>query len=316
MTTAGGPPITRRQSLALIASAAFFPPFSATAAEQTLDRSRLEFLHRLPPENRVSFADDAKLLVGWVTDAAASDMSLHAGRIVDGNSGFSSVPGFAEATAMAGLTGRYEILAAPKETNSYYGVLFGLLDASGAQRAIVLVNRLFRLPLLLQDPLGVVSDLGTNAGMLIGFGTSSLDTAFALANQGDQLARRLGVPFITAGQSQAGGTAQLQIASIKDSSGSRGFVTFNATCSSRSVLRLGADPSRVPGVNFAKDLDPLVGPHSLLANDIGQQIYLHADGSWSLTPKSSFLRAAFHPGEHLLSSFNQVHLSPILSSVL
>jgi len=151
---------------------------------------------------------------------------------------------------------------------------------------------------------------------VFGFGTAALGAALELADAAEQIARQLDVPLIATGQSQAGGTAQLQVASIVTRPGWRGFVTFNATCSPGSIQRLGVEPSRLPGVNFAKDLDPFVGPNTWLANGIGLQIYIHADGSGSFVPGASFVNAALHPTEHFLDSFKDISLSAIVESLL
>ena len=85
-------------------------------------------------------------------------------------------------------------------------------------------------------------------------------TIMALADQAKAEAARLKVPLIATGQSQAGGTAQVQVAHLLKAEPNKisvGFVTFNATCSTASIRYFGLDPARLPGVNFAKDLDPL-----------------------------------------------------------
>ena len=180
-----------------------------------------------------------------------------------------------------------------------------------------MVNRLFRLPMLLQEPGGVGSDLWTNAGLLTGFRPASLQAALALADKAQMEARRLDVPLIATGQSQAGGTAQLQVAHVlaADSQALAGFVTFNATCRAVSICHVGLDPARLPGVNFSKDLDPLVGPHSGVANEIGLQIYIHADGTAGLKPRGSYAKAALHPREHFLDSFNGLSLGKLLAQI-
>ena len=312
--------MTRRRLLGLLAAAPMiFTGVGLARALQSVDWALLAFLDRLPQDSRTTLVDDAKLLLGWVTDAAALRDPLPAGRVVDRASGFPAVPGFAAPTRIDHLAGRYRVLRAPHQEHGYYGLLLGLLDQPGTIRAVLVVNRLFRLPVLFQEPLGVATDIAANAGLLLGFGTAALGAARAMADAGYDLARRLDVPLIATGQSQAGGTAQLQIAAIAGRPGWRagqdGFITFNATCSSRTISRLGADPVRLPGVNFAKDLDPVVGPHTGLANHIGLQIYIHPDGSASLRPQASFFHAALHPREHFLDSFNDVSLSAVLEAV-
>lgn len=292
-------------------------PASAGGSEPgspRLDAPILRLLDPLP----AYLADDLKLLVGWVTDVAAVGASLLVGLLVDSRSGFASVPGFAAPTPLDALAGRYRLLRAPPRLNDQFGAILGLLDAEDRVRAVLLVNRLFRLPVLLQEPIGVARDLWTNAGLLLGFRPQSLAAALALAEDAWAEACRLNVPLIAAGQSQAGGMAQLQIAFLARrtaAAGRIGFVTFNATCSAVSVRRLGVDFAKLPGINFVKDRDPLVGPHALLANQIGLQLYVHADGSAGLQPRSSYLAAMFHPREHALDSFDRVSLARALDSI-
>jgi len=308
----------RRALLGLLAAAPWLAPRPAGAALPE-SAPKLDFLDRLPETARAAFVDDAKLLVGWTTDAAAARdrKPLATGEVVDRGSGFKAVPGFAAPTDMGGLTGRYRLLVPPFAEHYYYGLMLGLLDTVDKVGAVVVVNRLFRLPMLMQEPGGVGSDLWTNAGLLTGFRPESLKAALALADRAQDAAARLGVPLIATGQSQAGGTAQLQIAHVLSANGNAlaGFVTFNATCRAVSIRHVGLDPARVPGVNFSKDLDPLVGPHSRLTNEIGLQIYIHADGTAGLTPGGSYAKAALHPREHFLDSFNGVQLGKLLADL-
>jgi len=184
-------------------------------------------------------------------------------------------------------------------------------------RAVLIASRLCRLPVVLHEPGGLGSDAWTDVGLMTGFRPASLKAALTMADQAKAEADRLGVPLIATGQSQAGGTAQLQVAHLvaADSKAFAGFVTFNAACSRASIRHVGLDPARVPGVNFAKDLDPLVGPHSNVSNEIGLQIYIHADGTAGLKPRGSYLAAALHPREHFLDSFNGLPLGRILAQI-
>ena len=309
---------SRRTLLGFLAAAPWLVLQPAGAALPA-DAPRLDFLDRLPEPSRASFVDDAKLLVGWTTDAAAvtKESPLHEGDIVDRGSAFKTVPGFAAPTDIGGLAGRYRLLAPPFTGHYYYGLMFGLLGQADRVEAVIVVNRLFRLPMLLQEPGGVGSDLWTNAGLLTGFRPASLKAALALSDKAQAEAKRLDVPLIATGQSQAGGTAQLQVGHVlaADPSALAGFVTFNATCRAVSIRHVGLDPARLPGVNFAKDLDPLVGPHSRLANEIGLQIYIHADGTAGLKPSGSYLKAALRPREHFLDSFNGLPLGKMLAAL-
>jgi hypothetical protein len=310
---------SRRRLLGLLAAAPWLAALRLAEAAPPANAPNLDFLDRLPEANRLSFVDDAKLLVGWTTDAAAvaDTQPLHAGDIVDRGGAFDKVPGFAAPTDVRGLVGRYRLLAPPFTGHYYYGLMFGLLGAVDKVEAVIVVNRLFRLPMLLQEPGGVGSDLWTNAGLLTGFRPASLNAALFFADQARAEAARLGVPLIATGQSQAGGTAQLQVAHVlaADAKALAGFVTFNATCRAVSIRHVGLDPTRLPGVNFAKDLDPMVGPHSRLANEIGLQIYIHADGTAGLKPGGSYAKAALNPHEHFLDSFNGLQLGKLLADL-
>jgi hypothetical protein len=314
--------VGRRAAMRLLAGTPLLSRFArAEDAGSTLDTMLLSFIERVPAAYRYELIDDAKLLTGWVADAAALAIPYQAGELVDRSSGFHDVPGAAAPTQVDGLAGRYRLLANPYERHDYFGMLFGLLGPDDTVVAAVLVNRLFRLPVIVQEPLGLATDIYTNAGLLIGFRTAALDAALAFADFAAEQAVKLAVPLIATGQSQAGGTAQLQIAHLMATTpqwrgeGAAGFVTFNGTCTRASVRRLGVDPARLPGVNFAKDLDPMVGPHTLLANRIGLQIYIHADGTAGLKPQSSYLRAVFHPHEHFLDSFSGLPLGKMLKDV-
>jgi hypothetical protein len=92
---------------------------------------------------------------------------------------------------------------------------------------------------------------------------------------------------------------------------------MNAAPVTRSVRRLGLAPDAVPGINFAKDLDPGVGPHGLLPNGIGLQIFIHPDGTGSGEPGDQSIFAALrHPAQHLLAEFDHVSLTKALAATL
>jgi hypothetical protein len=310
---------TRRALLGFLATAPWLAVLRPASAALPAGDPNLGFLDRLSEASRPSFIDDAKLLLGWTADAAAvaDEQPLKAGDIVDRTSGFKSVPGFAPPTDIAGVAGRYRLLAPPFRAHYYYGLMFGLLDSAGQVKAVLIASRLCRLPVILHEPGGLGSDAWTDVGLMIGFQPASLKAALTLADLAWAEAERLGVPLIATGQSQAGGTAQLQVAHLvaADSKAYAGFITFNAACSRASIRHVGLDPARVPGVNFAKDLDPIVGPHSGVANEIGLQIYIHADGTADLKPRGSYVQAALHPREHFLDSFNGLSLGEILAEV-
>jgi hypothetical protein len=195
--------------------------------------------------------------------------------------------------------------------------MFGLLDQADEVGAVLIASRLCRLPMILHEPGGLGSDAWTDAGLMTGFRPASLKAALTLADTAWAEAMRLGVPLIATGQSQAGGTAQLQVAHLvtADSNACAGFITFNAACSPISIRHIGLSPANVPGINFAKDLDPIVGPHTLVANEIGLQVYIHADGTAGLKPRGSYFQAAVHPHEHFLDSFNGLPLGQLLADI-
>jgi hypothetical protein len=167
--------VLRRQFLKALAAAIFtlFLP-RLTHAAAFLRQEPLGFLDRLPKDSANYFADDVRLLVGWVTDAAAVRQPLRPGDRVDRTRSFRSVPGFAAPTDISALSARYRIVAAPIDAHGYYGVILGLLDASDATVAVLLINRLFRMPVILQEPVGLATDLVTIAGLLFGFRNSAL----------------------------------------------------------------------------------------------------------------------------------------------
>jgi hypothetical protein len=306
-----------RLSLALLGLTAAFACDPARAAP---DRSC--FARSLPAEVRDSRVDDVKFLLGWAFDVAAAHKPLAAGEEIDKASGLSDVPGFGGATDLSALRGRYRVIRAPLDAgNGYYGIELAALDETGAAEGLYLLNRLFRMPVLLQEPIGFATDIVTNGAMLFGGGTDAIedlkraaDTAFA-----DAAAMRL--PLLTVGQSQAGGEAQLQAAYLAEThpgSDSRvGFVTFNAARVTLSVRHLGLAPDAVEGINFVKDLDPGFGPHGILPNEIGLQVYIHPDGTGGASAgDQSFFAAAAHPGEHLLNRFDPVSLAAALRDSL
>jgi hypothetical protein len=261
-----------------------------------------------PPQDGAVSPDDVKYLIGWVFDVAASHRPPAAGDIVDSRSGLASVPGFAAPTSLAKLAGRYRVIRPPFDGGrGYFGMELGALDRKGQVTQILLINRLFRLPVVLHEPIGVLTDLTTNAAMFFGWKNRALSDAQTAASMAADDAARRHIPLVLAGQSQAGGIAQLQTAflALKRPEIPASFVTLNAAYADTAIKTLGLDPARISGVNFAKDLDPGFGPHGILPNHVGLQIYLHADGTSGLAPGDQSLFAALrHPGQHLLSSFN------------
>jgi len=295
-----------------------FGPIDA-ATSTSARPPRLDFWTGLPAPVRAYLADDIKRLIGWTFDAAGSRARLSAGQIIDAQSTFASVPGFAPPTPMHALRACYRIERVFDAHNGYYGIEFAALDDSGKVVAVLLLNRLFRLPVALQEPVGVLTDVVTIGAMLAGFETPALADAEAAAETAWGDAAVLGVPLIAGGQSQAGGTAQLQAALLlkQDPARAVGFVTFNAAHALASVHRLGLAGEDVAGFNFSKDLDPGCGPKTLLANRIGFQIYIHRDGSGSTRPgDTTIFDAMAHPRQHLLDSFNDVSLAAALDSAL
>jgi hypothetical protein len=165
---------------------------------------------------------------------------------------------------MGALRGKYRVMQpAFDRGRGYYGIEFGALDERGEVAAVLLANRLFRMPIALRDPGGLATDVLTNAAMMLGFSTAALEDAEAAARMAYEDARRLGVPLLIGGQSQAGGTAQLQIATLQKagaSDASAGFVTLNAADALRSIRRLGLAGEEVEGINFAKTSIPASVP--------------------------------------------------------
>jgi hypothetical protein len=296
-----------------------FGPVDARAAGTNVPR--LAFWHALPAAVRDFLADDIKLLIGWTFDAAAARRPLEPGQSIDKNSSFKDVPGFADPTPMDGLRGRYRVLRAPFDRGGgYYGIAFAVLDDAGATAAVLLMNRLFRMPIALQDPFGLATDVLTNGAMLVGLATEAVADAEAAAETAYGDAAQASVPLITGGQSQAGGTAQLQAAYLQTRHAGGvpvGSVTMNAAHVLASIARLGLKGGDVDGINFAKDLDPGVGPKAPFANRVGFQVYIHPDGTGGRTPgDATLIEAMLHPRQHFLDSFTDVSLTAALAAAL
>ncbi len=294
---------------------------SAVAAAAPRDESC--FARALPADIRAFRLDDAKLLIGWVFDAAAANRMPAPGTVIDHYSSLDQVPGFAPPTDLGGLKGRYRLMRAPFDAGrGYYGVELGALDAGDHATSLFLVNRLFRLPIVTQSPLGVLTDVATNGAMAGGWKTDAITDAEAAAAAAFADAEgQEGVPLLTLGQSQAGGEAQLQAAYLAAKFPHRqiatGFVSFNAIPIDASLRRLGVASDAVSGINFVKDLDPSFGPHGLLPNDLGLQVYIHPDGTGSGRPgQESTFAALAHPGQHLLAEFEAVSLTKALAATL
>lgn len=296
--------------------------FLAAPAHAQTAQNQSCFARSLPSGIRNHGLDDAKLLTGWVFDAAAAHHAAKSGDIVDRNSGLKDVPGFAGATGLKPLHGRYRVMRAPFDSgHGYYGIEFGALESDGRISSILLINRLFRLPIVLNQPAGVATDVATNGAMFFGWQSQAVKDANSAAVMASADAAKLAVPLLTVGQSQAGGVAQLQIAYLTAKAARRppvtGFVTMNAAHVVSSLRRLGLSPDAVNGINFVKDLDPGFGPHGLLPNQVGLQVYIHPDGTGSDQPgRQSAFAAWRHAGEHLLSTFNQVSLAQALANTL
>jgi hypothetical protein len=175
---------------------------------------------------------------------------------------------------------------------------------------------------VLQQPAGLATDFLTNAALAFDFETDAVADARAAAETAYAAAAALHVPLILIGQSQAGATAQYQAAALQKAHGDdpvpSGFLTLNAAESFYSVKGLGLDPHAIDGLNISKDYDPTFGPHSLLSNAIGRQVYIHPDGTSGLDPASgtTILGALLHPREHLLDTFNGVSLGAAVKLVL
>lgn len=279
--------------------------------------ARLTFLNTLPPEPRAIVVDDIKLLIGWVAEAASMPDAPSVGQVVDATSTFAKVPGFTSPTDLKGLAATYRLAMPPLIGPGYFGLTLALTGKDGQAVALLLINRLFRLPIILHEPLGVLTDIVTVGALLIGTPSPAVRAATMAAKAAYRLAREFGVPLIATGQSLAGGLAQYQVATLVDAGlPMAGFITFNAAHVAASIERLGLEPEHIPGINFSKDLDPGVGPRSLLPNRVGIQVYVRLDGTASLCPGPySLLSALLHPWEHLLRSFNQVRLGGALNEL-
>ena len=292
--------------------------FSGTASAEP----KLCFLKALPQDRQAALADDVKLLIGWTFDAYAAGYHFDGTITIDHDSAYAEVPGFADPTQMQHLAGRYRIIRAPFDRDrGYYGILFAALDQQDRPVALILANRLFRAPVALQHPLGLTTDLLTNTALIFDFSTKGTEDALSAAEASYDSAAGLGVPLILAGQSQAGATAQFQAASLQKSHAGwpvpAGFLSINAAEALRSVRGLDLDPAAVDGINFSKDYDPGVGPHGPFANAIGQQVYIHPDGTGGSTPGDySFFDALIHPKEHMLSTFEDISLTEALKPLL
>ncbi len=242
------------------------------------------------------------------------------GQRVNAASTFAHVPGLAFPTKMHRLRAVYRVMAPPFQRPGYYGLAVEMRDDAEETVAIVLVNRLFRLPLIFREPLGVLTDIATTGALLAGMRTAAVHAAADAAAAVYKEAAAKGVPLIFCGQSLAGGLAQYQAATLerpRRDNAPHGFITFNAAHAAVSIEGLGRKPETIPGINFSKDRDPGVGPYSLLPNRAGVQVYIHADGSGGLTPgPGSFFSAALHPWEHFLTSFNKVELGKILQDLM
>ena len=292
------------------------------AGADTPTAPKLCFLKALPQERQAAVADDAKLLIGWTFDAYAAAYRWNGSITIDRDSTYAEVPGFAEPTSLRKLQGHYRLIRAPFDRGrGYYGMLFAALDEQDRPVALILANRLFRAPVALQHPLGLATDLLTNTALALDFETAGVEDAVAAAEASYDAAAKLGVPLILAGQSQAGGTAQLQAAALQKTHAGQpvpsGFLSLNAAEALASVRGLGLDPAAIEGVNFSKDYDPGVGPHGPLANAVGRQLYIHPDGTAGTEPGDyTFLDALMHPKEHMLASFEDVSLTEALRPLL
>jgi hypothetical protein len=200
---------------------------STAGAAPMPDRSC--FARALPDDIRSARLDDLKRLIGWVFDVAAAHRALIPGEIVDRGSGLNDVPGFAGATGLGELTGRYRVMRAPFDAgHGYFGVALGTLDENGRVTSIFLINRLFRLPIVAQQPAGVLTDIVTNGAMMTGLRTQAVIDAENAADRVFAEAAQLGVPLLTAGQSQAGGTAEIQSAYLVATHPGRSILTASS----------------------------------------------------------------------------------------
>jgi hypothetical protein len=279
----------------------------------------ISFFTALPISSRAVLADDAKRLIGWAAEAAATKRRLAVGETINRSSAFVSVPGFGGPTNLSSLKAAYRIAMPPLTGPGYYGLALAMMDTSDRELALLLINRLFRLPLIFHEPAGVMTDALTTGALLLGVRTGAIAAATKAALAAYERAQASRVPLIICGQSMAGGLAQFQIAALRSShTGSdqlAGFLTFNAAHASISIERFGLKPGAIPGINFSKDRDPGVGPHSLLPNRAGLQLYIHAGGTAGFTPRGTWLSALLHPWEHFLRSFDSVYLGKIIAEL-
>jgi hypothetical protein len=279
------------------------------------------FARALPGEFRGERLNDLKFLLGFVFDAASAHLALPVGSIIDHTSGLRQVPGFVGPTDLRRLAGRYRVMQAFDQGHGYFGLLLGSLDESDDVTALILANRLFRLPTVTHDPVGVLTDVLTNAAMWAGRWTRSVIDANQSAAAAAVAAMKLDVPLFLVGQSQAGGVAQLQAAFIATTYPERpiltGFIAFNPASVARSLRRLGQVSEAIGGISFLKDLDPGFGPHGLLPNHAGLAVYVHPDNTGGGTPGAqSFVTALMNARQHTLESFNEVSLPHALDATL
>jgi hypothetical protein len=90
------------------------------------------------------------------------------GQLVDAASTFAKVPGLTFPTDMRKVRATYRVLAPAFPSFGYYGLGLEMLDGNGKPIAIILVNRLFRLPLIFREPFGVLIDAATTGALLSG----------------------------------------------------------------------------------------------------------------------------------------------------
>jgi hypothetical protein len=220
---------------------------AAPAHAQTVQNESC-FARSLSSDIRNHRLDDAKLLTGWVFDAAAAHHGSKAGDIVDRHSSLRDVPGFAGATDLKPLRGRYRVMRAPFDSgHGYYGIELGAVESDGRISSVLLVNRLFRLPIVLKQPAGVATDVATNGAMFFGRQSQAIKDATGAAATASADAAKLAIPLLTVGQSQAGGVAQLQVAYLTATTNRRppiiGFMTMNVAYVVSSIWRLGLSPA-------------------------------------------------------------------------
>jgi hypothetical protein len=279
----------------------------------------VSFFAALSAASRTVLPDDVKYLIGWTLEAAAMKTPPAIGQTINRSSAFGSIPGFGGPTNLSSLRAAYRIVMPPLIGPGYYGLALAMMDIVDREVALPLINRLFRLPLIFREPAGLLTDVMTTGALLFGVQTGAIAAAIKAVLAAHERAQASGIPLITCGQSLPGGLAQFQIAallaSITGNKGPAGFLTFNAAHAAISIERLGLKPGSIPGINFSKDRDPGVGPHSLLPNRVGLQIYIHAGGTGGFTPRGTRLAALLHPWEHFLRSFDRVCLGKIVEDL-